>query len=232
MNRPAALFALQQSDSEIRGRQVRLMELERLLAETDELREAKARLADAEQQVAGYRSQQRDLEARLKSLFAKRQESEDRLYGGLVRNPKELSDLQNETASLERRKSAIEDQLLQIMLNLEDAEDQLAAAAGTWTDINAAWTTQQANCQAEIVLQQERLDELANVRQSQLAVIPPADLQAYEHLRQRRAGVAVVRLVLNECQGCMTTVSAAKVKEAHQNTLSCCGTCGRFLFAG
>ena len=80
------------------------------------------------------------------------------------------------------------------------------------------------------VLERELADLRAR-RQIQVRAVPPADLRSYEHLRPRKRNLAVAILLGAECQGCMTSVSAARVKEARSDALAYCGTCGRILFA-
>jgi len=233
MSRSANLYALQQTDSEIDARKGRLAEVNNLLGETDELLAARQRLKRVEESLSQWRIQQRDQELALQSLERKKRSSEQKLYSGKIRNPKELSDLQEGVASLGRRKAAIEDQLLETMLLVEEDEAEKKTAAEELSRIEAEWKTAQANLRAEKEAQERQLAELAAWRQNQITAIAPADLSSYEHLRPRKRGLVVVLLKGDECQGCMTTVSAARVKEARRaDALAHCGTCGRMLHIG
>jgi len=229
MSRSADLYALQQIDHETDSRRARLAVVNESLGETDELRAAHQRLIQAQEMLSRWRTRQRDQELALQSLDQKRQASERRLYGGKIRNPKELSDLQEEVESLGRRRASIEDELLEIMLMVEEGEAEEREASESLSRIEGQWERDQADLQAEKEGLEKRLLELDELRRQRVASIAPADLNDYEHLRPRKRGVAVAILQGDECQGCMTTVSAARVKEARSEALAHCGTCGRIL---
>jgi len=232
MNRSASLYALQQVDSEIDARKHRLAEVISLMGETEELLNAHRRMETAQESLSQWRAWQRDQELAVQSVERKKQASERRLYGGKVRNPKELSDLQGEVDSLNRRKITLEDKLLEMMLEVEEGEAEEQEAAADLLRIEALWKSSQANLGAEKEIQESRLVALTVLREGQIASIPPADLKSYEYTRQRKGGQAIARLQGNECQGCMTTIPSNKVKEARSNTLVFCGTCGRIMHLG
>ncbi len=229
MGRSANLYALQQIDHEADSHRDRLAVVNELLGETDELQSARDRLTQAQETLSQWRARQRDQELVLQGLDQKRQASEQRLYGGKIRNPKELSDLQEEVASLGRRRASIEDELLETMMMVEEGEAEEREASESLSRISAQWERDQVELQAEKETLESRLLELAALRQQRVASTVPADLGSYEHLRPRKRGVAVAILKGDECQGCMTTVSAARVKEARSDALAYCGTCGRIL---
>lgn len=231
MSRSADLYALQQIDHETDSHRARLAVVVESLGETDELRSARQRLVQAQAMLSKWRTKQRDQELVLQSLDQKRQASERQLYGGKIRNPKELSDLQEEVESLGRRRASIEDELLETMLMVEEGEAEESEAIESLSRLTEQWERDQAELQVEKVTLEERLLELGTLRQQRVASIAPADLESYEHLRPRKRGVAVAILQGDECQGCMTTVSTARVKQARSEALAYCGTCGRILHA-
>jgi len=223
---------LQQTDSETDDLRRRLAEVISLLGETHELSAARRRHEEAQEALAYWRTKQRDRELALRSLDRKSKSSEQRLYGGRIRNPKELSDLQDELESLGRRKSAIEDELLEAMLQVDECQAETVKAAEGLSRIEAEWSSAQAALRAEKEGQERRLAELAATHEDQIRATAPADVSSYEHLRKRKGGLAVTVLKGHECQGCMTTVSAARVREARsRDTLAYCGNCGRILVA-
>jgi predicted nucleic acid-binding Zn-ribbon protein len=229
MSRSANLYALQQIDHETDSHRDRLAVVNESLGETGELQSARQRLKQAQETLSQWRTKQRDQELVLQSLDQKRQASEQRLYGGKIRNPKELSDLQEEVASLGRRRASIEDELLETMVMVEEGEAEEREASESLRRTSGQWERDQAELQVEKETLESRLLELSALRQQRVASLPPADLKSYEHLRPRKRGVVVAILQGDECQGCMTTVSAARVKEARSDTLAYCGTCGRIL---
>ena len=108
MSRGENLYHLQQLDTEGNTGRRRLVEIGAALKDDRELREARRSLETAEQRTRKWTIKQRDLELEIQSLSDKRARSEKRLYGGQVKNPKELTDLQAEVASLQRRRQRLE----------------------------------------------------------------------------------------------------------------------------
>ncbi|NIN97204.1 MAG: hypothetical protein GTO49_19960, partial [Anaerolineae bacterium] len=80
----------------------------------------------AERDLARLREQHRttekeatDRDLELKALEEKKARFESQLYGGTVRNPRQLSDLQGEVTMLSREISKVEDRILELMEALE-----------------------------------------------------------------------------------------------------------------
>lgn len=232
MSHTLPLYALQQTDNEIEARQQRLAEIIELLGETEELLAARKRLTSIQEQLPNWRIQQRDLDLKVQSIQQKKRLSEQRLYSGKIRNPKELSDLQQEIASLNRRQEALEDDLLESMMQIEEGEAEEQAAAAWLEKLGSEWRDSQDKLKAEKESQEQQLAGLGDLYNSQSAKIPAADLKSYQHLRQRKGGLAVALLQDAECQGCMASLPSSKVKEARGGQIAYCGTCGRIMYVG
>jgi predicted nucleic acid-binding Zn-ribbon protein len=116
MSQVELLFRLQHTDDEIRAAKDRLSEVIRLQSENQDLLAARKRSKVTANELNQRRAQQTDLNLELNSLEDKANRSEQRLYSGSVKNPKELSDLQHEIESLGRRQSALEEELLEVMI--------------------------------------------------------------------------------------------------------------------
>jgi predicted nucleic acid-binding Zn-ribbon protein len=230
MIRSAPLYALQKVDSEILARRERLATIDAQLGETDELIALRDRLTEIRDSMRTWRARQRDEELQLQGVQQKKRASEQRLYGGKVRNPKELSDLQAEVKSLTRRQEVIEESVFEAMVMIEELEATESQVARDLQRVDRKWKADQAELCAEQEAQAGRLAELMAERQARADAIPAPDLNTYEHLRDRKGGLAVAELRGAECQGCMTAVSASRVKEARSYSLAFCGTCGRILY--
>lgn len=229
MGQVQSLYRLQQTDTEVQQKKQRLGQVIRAQKETEALLAARRRAQKAAAELQRWQTRQTDLALELESLNQKAKRSEKRLYSGNVKNPKELSDLQQEIDSLGRRRAALEDELLEAMIMIEEAEAEKEAADQALADIEAEWERSQAKLKQEQNELATRLNELNELRQQQLRSVPADALAEYEAIKQQRGGLAVVRLKHNICQGCQLTVSAQKVKEAQEGKLVYCGSCGRIL---
>ncbi|PID86072.1 MAG: hypothetical protein CSA11_11775 [Chloroflexi bacterium] len=224
-----ALYRLQQIDSQMKETKSRLLEVLALQKESAELLAARSRVETAVSELEEYRTQHKKFTAELEALNAKARRSEQRLYSGSIKNPKELEDLQSEVESLTRRRAALEDDILEAMVCVEDAEGEKSAAEAVLFKLEAEREAAQeslAQEQNELAL---TLHHLTQDRKKQAASMDARSLDDYENLRNRKNGVAVVKLQVNQCQACFTTVSAHKVKKVETGELVYCGGCGRIL---
>ena len=218
MSQGHLLYQLQQIDSEFQDKR----------QETEELLAARERAETAVSQLHTLQGQRQNLTLELDGINNKAKSSEQRLYSGNVKNPKELSDLQHEIAALGRRRSVLEDEILEAMI--EDAEAEKAAADEQLADITSHWEKSQAHLKKEQNELALRLHMLNEQRKQLAPRIAAPQLAEYEQLRQKKHGLAVAGLKLNMCLGCRVTVSAHKAKEAQEGKLVYCGGCGRILY--
>ncbi|MCA9935860.1 MAG: hypothetical protein H6662_12190 [Ardenticatenaceae bacterium] len=224
------LYQLQQIDSEFQDKRQRLAEVLHAQKETEELLAARKRAETAVAQLQTWQGQRQNLTLELDSINSKAKRSEQRLYSGNVKNPKELSDLQHEIASLGRRRGALEDEILEAMIMIEDAETEKAEADEQLAAITAHWEKSQAHLKKEQNELALRLHTLNEQRKQLAPRIDATQVAQYEQLRQKKHGLAVAGLKQNMCMGCRLTVSANKMKEAQEGKLVYCGGCGRILY--
>lgn len=229
MNQLHLLQRLQEIDDEIGAGKRRLREV--LLAQKGNpaLEEARSRRAVTEAALREGRSQQKGMEQQLNQVVDKRRRSSDRLYSGTVSNPKELSDLQNEIDALARRRSDLEDSLLELMIEVEAAQEADDVAGAELEEMEAAWAEQREALAGEQDRLAARLNALLEQRQKQAAAVDASFLSAYESTRQKRGGVAVAVVKDGLCQACGVRVSSSKVSLAHSGSLARCGSCDRII---
>jgi predicted nucleic acid-binding Zn-ribbon protein len=229
MSQTRALYRLQLIDSEMKGKKTRLLDVLKAQKESAALLAARERVETAVTTLKRWQDQHKKYNTELEDLNAKAKRSEDRLYSGNVKNPKELEDLQSEIKSLGRRRGALEDDILETMVLVEDAEGERLAAETVLFKMEAeraASMIELAKEQNELALS---LHHLTQDRQKMAAVIDAKALDDYENLRQRKNGVAVAKLRVNQCQSCFTTCSASKMQKVEEGLMVYCGGCGRML---
>lgn len=229
MDRGEDLYRLQQVDSERDAKRRRLAEIETALEDDRALREARHRVREAEEHARKWQTRQRDLELEIESLSSKMSRSEKRLYSGKVKNPKELSDLQAEVASLKRRRRKLEDTLLEAMIHREEAETTREEAEAHLAEAESSWSTRQANLKAERETLEQRLKELEERRASLVPRIDAKTLTTYEQVRERKGGQAVAQIRRDACSACGVTVAPSLEWKLRQGELVQCDTCGRIL---
>ena len=124
MSRPFQLYHLQQLDTQLDGIHARLKEIESALADDSQVSLSREKTTQVNASLQQARQNLRNAEFETQQQRIKIEQTESTLYGGKVRNPKELKDLENEAAALKRHLSVLEDRQLESML----AEEELPNA--------------------------------------------------------------------------------------------------------
>ncbi|HWJ60823.1 MAG TPA: C4-type zinc ribbon domain-containing protein [Acidimicrobiales bacterium] len=196
------------------------------------VREAEAQLATDTAQRDDLARQQKKVDDEVELLKEKRAGFDARLYGGTVTSPGELQDLQKEIDALSRRISALEDDEIEIMEQVEPVEASLVQLQGTveqrrtvLADAELRLTAAEAEVLSEIDAETER-------RQGAVAPIPAELLAEYTSLRGGRGGIGVARFTGSQCGACHLTLSAmeaARMRKLPDGEVGHCDECGRIL---
>ncbi|HJW89306.1 MAG TPA: hypothetical protein VJ436_01555 [Anaerolineales bacterium] len=233
MSSPFKLYRLQQIDSQIDRARARLREIDVSLEDDSLVRLAIQQKAAAAQAMQEATKALLRAESEVQAQRLKIERTEASLYGGKIRNPKELQDLELEAAALKRYLSVLEDRQLDAMLAQEETEGiltQAAAALETQHVQTASQNETLSGEQASLLNEVQRLDE---DRQAVTGSIPDDAQQLYEQLRPQRNGVAVARVTDRACSACGSTLSAALLSASRSpNQINLCATCGRILYHG
>ena len=233
MNQANLLFRLQTIDSEIDLIRKRLGEIENTIKADKTIVRAKLNLRNKNQRVEDALKPLRKVEDTVKSLRIKIETTENVLYGGKGRNPKELQDLQSENESLKRRMSTLEEELLEEMINLEQAEHNQKTAAKELSLAEAGFASQKASLLGEQAQLGEKEHKLNQERAAFVASVSPENLVIYENLREKKRGLAVVSIGGKSCSACGSSLRPELIQQAHSTSqMAACSTCGRILYAG
>ena len=233
MSQPFKLHRLQQIDTQLDQKRLRLAEIERILADDAELQAANARLQEAQGALQEARRALHRAEAEVLAQRVKIEQNEAALYGGKVRNPKELQDLQNESAALKRYLNVLEDRQLEAMIAAEEAEIHHDTVASSISDLKARRIEANAALLGEQTALLKDMARLENERTATISTIEEADIQLYEQLRISRRGVAVANIQDNGCAACGSTLTPGTIQTARSGgTLTRCTFCGRILYIG
>ncbi|MBN2472582.1 MAG: hypothetical protein JXN59_17785 [Anaerolineae bacterium] len=230
MNQAQALYQLQQLDQDISQRKSRLTEIDALLGENTRVQAAEQTLAQAESDLAPWRTLVANLDLEIKSVAAKTESTEQHLYSGAVSNPKEMQDMQEEIASLKRRRAKLEDEMLEAMIEVENGQAAVDESSSNLKAVVAHWNTSQGDLLAE----QEKLTrDIAGLREQRATIkleITPAAMERYKHMYRSKQGQVVAPLKDSNCQVCGVSQTSKTVQEARQaRELVYCENCGRIL---
>jgi len=227
------LYRLQLTDSEWDEKSHRLMEVVEGLAASDEVAHAREEVVEAERALHESKAKARTLELEVGTIDARLKANQERMYGGKVRNPKELSGLSEEAKSLLRRRADAEDVELELMLQAEAQEAELAEIRARLRQVEATWQEQQAVLTAEKEQLESRLAALEELRGEVRSLISKADLALYDELRAGLGGVAVALLRRGMCQVCGVDVPTGDAQAVERGEgAHFCPVCNRLLYGG
>ena len=232
MSTIADLYDLQEIDLGIDGKRAALTEAEERVGETEELLTSRTAVDEQKESVAELRRRLREAEQEVDDLAAKIAPLEKKLYGGTVRNPKELSDLQEDVKSLQRRKRVLEDRALEVMSEMEEAERTLRSHQKENEEIEAAWNEEQERLQREQVTLKEEIAQLEGQREQQRSRIEAGALALYDALRPAHQGRAVAKVERGTCGGCRISLPMSLLQKtrAGSSAIIQCASCERILY--
>jgi predicted nucleic acid-binding Zn-ribbon protein len=145
---------------------------------------------------------------------------------------KEVTGLQHEVASLARRQSVLEDELLDLMERRETADAQVAELARNLAQIadqrNAA-----ERARDEVFAEIDDAVVKRTAERTELAANLPADLLAlYDRVRESSGGVGAAMLRQRRCEGCRLELAGSElsaVRTAKPEEVLRCENCRRIL---
>lgn len=208
----------------------RLREAEGGLGETEQLRRTRANLQSIQAELAGLRTRVRDLELEVRSLTDRITAGEQRLYGGEVRNPKELESLQADLRHLRARRESLEDGILTGLTQIDDCEARLQRAESEAERVQTEWQQHQTRLQAtmaDLTGQLSRLEErIARLR----AALPEPLMELYDETCRKKGGRGIAAIRSGLCEGCRVSVPTSIVQNVRRgDDVVRCSSCGRIL---
>jgi predicted nucleic acid-binding Zn-ribbon protein len=231
MTRVADLYVLQEIDLEIQAKRVTLEDIEPRLGEREELDEARRLVEEQRRSLQEAQKKLREAEWAVDEVRAKVQPLNEKLYGGTIKNPKELVDIQHDVDSLKARQRELEDRVLEAMSETEDAEKELQEGERGLSDMEAQWQAEQESLSRQRDDLKRELQELEGRRSRQEVTIDAETMRQYDVLRAAHQGRAVAKVERGICQGCRITLPMHVLQKARRgNHLVQCTSCERILY--
>ncbi len=229
----AALLALQQQDSALDAIKRAAAALDAGQAQHAAYTEAKTAHTTASAALAAATAEIHDAELEKKSIAEKKIQVETKMNSGKVTNYKELQAMIEEVAMFDRQTLTLEEKILLLRTNLDEAQYQtkaaktkLAATTAAFREVNDAYKKQIETMQAQ--------GKVLNKLRAAAAKEAPKDLlPRYEALRGSRGGVAIAILEDgNACGGCKMGLGSALVGRVKAgDEIVICDNCQRILVA-
>ena len=224
-------FELQHVDRDIDEKTTALNSIVAELDDKTKILEAEADLNVIKDRLKGIEKQRRDMEYEAEDLRKNISELHEKLYGGKVKNPKELMSMEQEKDMFQANLNKKEDSLLDLMEEEEVANKDLRTREGRLSDIEREWQQRQKELVIDKEALENQLNQLDDKRAELISGIEAQELQVYEVIRGRK-GNAVVRVEQGRCQGCHIKLPMNEWQKARTGALVQCSSCGRILYLG
>jgi predicted nucleic acid-binding Zn-ribbon protein len=228
------LLEVQDADTDLAQlahRRATLPELATLAERTERAQALGHEIVESQTRIDDVAAEQRRLEDEVDTVRARQQRNQQRLDAGGV-PAKELEGLQHELTSLARRQSTLEDGVLELMEQREQAEQQLAglrAEADTLAAGIAELEAARDRAFAEIdATAAQRGQDRAGLAEG----VPAELMDLYEKARAHGGGVGAAALKQRRCEGCRIELSGtelARVRDAEPDQVIRCEECRRIL---
>jgi predicted nucleic acid-binding Zn-ribbon protein len=206
------------------------------LAEIDQLSAARRDLddqaRDARIAVDDLTVEQKKVDADVEQVKSRRERDQQRMDQGLVSNPKDLQRMQQEMESLQRRITSLEDDELEVMERLEEAQRTLDGLNVRLAETDARLAELSAARDRKAADLEQSLGEVARQRGPVVADLPTDLLALYDRLRESKGGVGAALLRARRCEGCnldIDNAELAQIRSAPSDTVIRCEECSRIL---
>ncbi|GAA1976410.1 C4-type zinc ribbon domain-containing protein [Nocardioides panacihumi] len=228
------LLDIQELDSraaQLRHAQATLPETAEIAAVTAERRVVEDRTRDARVVVDDLAAAQAKAETDVEAVRTRRVRDQERMDSGAVANPKDLERMQHELATLDRRIGVLEDEELEVMEQLEEAQQALAALEAELAGYDERLAALAASRDEKVGGLDAQLAEVVAERPAAVEGMPADLLALYDKLRASK-GIGAAELRARRCGGCqleLDTAELSRIKTLPSNEVVRCEECSRIL---
>ena len=205
------------------------------LAAVDAAQEAQRTLSDdvvrAETEVRDLDREQKRLEGDVDTVRQRAARDQSRIDSGGA-TPKEITGLQHELESLNRRQGDLEDQVLELMERRETADAALATAQGGLAGAQADQERAEQQRDAALADIADATSRHQATRAEIAGTVPADLLKLYDRVAQQTGSTGAAHLHAGRCEGCRIEfygTELATYRNADPHTVLRCENCGRIL---
>jgi predicted nucleic acid-binding Zn-ribbon protein len=224
------LLQLQEIDDEIDklgSRKARIpVELRALDAELAEYRQAFQVQTDALEEL---QKQRRSKDRQLSVQQAQLEKYKSQRLS--VKTNKEYDALESEIADLEEANSAIEDEILELMISIDEATDEIEVAGNELKAQEDLLKKKRDESLSEVKKLDQQIAQWNKKRGGFLGKVDPALMNKYDNWRKRSGSSLVAVIEGQSCGGCHLKLPPQLINEVRKKKeLHTCNSCGRILY--
>ncbi|HYZ67710.1 MAG TPA: C4-type zinc ribbon domain-containing protein [Mycobacterium sp.] len=193
-------------------------------------REANDRLATVQIAIEDLDGQVAKFESEIDAVRQREDRDRSLLAAGTV-DAKQLTELQHELDTLERRQASLEDSLLEVMERREELQSEQASALAEIDELQSKLTEAQRACDEERTEVDQQRHQSAS-RRDELVASLDADLVALYERQRARGGAGAGPLLGRRCGACRIEIDQgerARIAAAAEDEVLRCPECGAIL---
>jgi hypothetical protein len=174
---------------------------------------------------------QNKAESDVEAVRTRRRRDQERMDSGAVSHPKDLERMQHELATLDRRIGVLEDEELELMEQLEEAQTTLASLERRLAEYDERLATLAAGRDEKAADLEAQLTDVLAERPGAIEGMPADLLALYDKLRETK-GIGAAELRARRCGGCQLELDTAelnRIKSLPSNEVVRCEECSRIL---
>jgi predicted nucleic acid-binding Zn-ribbon protein len=229
LNLAKKLFDLQALDLEIKTAEAALSDIEQRLQDDSKIKNIKQEYSTITDELTKVERSKKDLEWNIEELQKNIIQINTKLYGGTVKNPKELMGFEQEGKALKAQLKEKEDVLLDLMGKEDSLQKKKQSVKESLDVLENKWQTEQDVILADKKIVEEQLADLNSRRQQNISTIDDESIKIYEKISSKK-GYAVVRVEQGKCQGCRLSISMSEMQRARSGSIVQCSSCGMILY--
>ena len=177
-------------------------------------------------------TEQKKVDLDVEAVKTRRKRDRDRMDQGLITNPKDLERMQHELESLERRISSLEDDELEVMEKIEEAQKELTQYEAMVAETDERLAALATARDEKLAAIDEQLEKVQTDRGPAVEGLPENLLALYVKLRDQKGGVGAATLRARTCSGCqlgLDGVEMSRIQGLPEDEVVRCEECDRIL---
>jgi uncharacterized protein len=223
------IFELQQIDAALLSTHQQLEEIRKHIEYNDVFEQARQTFEATRQMLADLEKKYKELDAEAEELRKSIKGIDDKLYGGKVKNPKELVGYEQEAGLLKARLGKMDDSLIEMMERIEQGKGNVIKLKKSLDEAEAAWNAEKGVLHQKADEVNAQINSLGEKRKEILNDIDGGSLSLYEGIKGRRSQ-AVVKVDQGRCMGCRCFLSMSELQRVRGSAIVLCSNCGRILY--
>lgn len=187
---------------------------------------------EADTAVSDLTREQKKADGEVEQVKARRARDEVRMNSGQITNAKDLSSMQHEIVALDRRIGTLEDEELEVMEALEEAQAKLTAVTAELDTINTALEEAATARDAKVAAIDNEAREVVAERELIAHKVPEDLTVLYDKIRKKYGGLGAAPLRARRCGGCRLELNGADLRDLvaqPDNDVLRCPECDRIL---